>query len=165
MMSTHTFFKKSMVRTACTLLFLAFAATGCSDDDQDVDLGISPDTAGSVQVFLGADMVDVDLGPLETLEYKDVDVTPLSAVWSQAFPSVDPSTLVFGFESDDGFKPSNKGCEDVSGTALSQGYLEKISRNLVWEESLGFKGCYSVQGTKSIVAREPDDADTPEATD
>lgn len=142
---------------------LATAALACGSDQQ-VDPGTPSGEGQSVDVIFESKTVAVSLESLQTVDYKGADVVPLADVWNAAHGSVSPASLAFVFESDEGFKPSDKECADVPGTALDKGYLEKNTRNLVWDESLGFRGCYSVRGTKSITGVDPGDAGMPDAT-
>jgi hypothetical protein len=142
---------------------LATVALACGND-QEVDPGAPSGQAQSVDVTFGSKTVTVSLEPLQTVDYKGIGAVPLHDVWNAAHGSVSPSSLAFVFESDEGFKPSDKDCADVPGTVLDKGYLEKTTRNLIWDESLGFRGCYSVRGTKSITGVDPGDAGLPDAT-
>jgi len=101
----------------------------------------------------------VDLGSVATSTYKESQLVKLSDLWTASKFSVDPSTLQFEFVASDGFKPSNKGCPDLSGSVLAQGYIDPTSRYLTWDEALGFKGCYSVKDVAKINAHAPVAAD------
>ena len=146
----------SFTSVLCSLL------AGCSED-QAVDPGTNTGDAKSVDVVHGADSVKVSLGTLSTLQYKEVDVVRLGDVWTAAFPSTDPNGLAFSFVSASGFRPSDKDCADMPGPLLGNGYIEPVSGNLVWDESLGLRGCYSVRETARMEGFLPD-AGMPDVT-
>ena len=99
----------------------------------------------------------VDVGKLPTQIYKDETVIPLSAIWAAGNVGRPASELLFDFEGDDGFKPSSKPkCQDpVKGADLDKGYLLPATRTLVWDDALGFAGCFGVRGLKTIIAIDP----------
>ena len=154
-----------MKKLLATLSFTAVLCSwlvGCSED-QAVDPGTNTGDAKSVDVVHGADSVKVFLGALSTLQYKEVDVVRLGDVWAAAFPSAVPNSLAFSFVSATGFRPSDKDCADMPGALLGSGYIEPTSGNLVWDESLGLRGCYSVRETVRIEGYLPD-AGMPDVT-
>lgn len=139
--------------STCTLGLLVLAA--CGDDDQTVDPGGQQNPALEVGVFHEGQSANVDLGTLSTTAYKGVSLVKLSDVWTASGFTADRTTLEFEFVASDGFKPSNKDCADLPGTVLDQGYIDPATRNLTWDEALGFQGCYSVKDTVQINAHEP----------
>jgi len=151
--------QNALVTIACLALL---PLAGCGDD-QTVDPGTNqnPAEAGSdaagpvVIVSYQGQSYPISLASVATTAYKGVNLVRLSDVWAATKVSVDPSTLAFEFVSSDGFKPSKKGCADLSGTLLAQGYIDPASRNLTWDEALGFEGCYSVRDTAQMNAHEP----------
>jgi hypothetical protein len=141
-----------------------FLFSGCSSSDQTVDPGNNqnPATDGgadgsgvTIQVSYQSQAVPVDLGAIATSTWKGVNLVKLSDVWTSSQIASDRATLEFEFVADDGFKPSNKGCADLPGDALDRGYIDPASRNLIWDESLGFKGCYSVKNAAQMNAHAP----------
>lgn len=144
----------------CSLLVLS----GCGDNDQTVNPG-ETNTAASdgggdatgvvVGVFYDGRSVDVDLGTVATTSYKGVNLVKLSDVWTSSGMEAERAALEFEFVASDGFTPSSKGCAGLAGTVLGMGYIDPVSRNLTWDESLGFEGCYSVRDTAQMNARQP----------
>jgi hypothetical protein len=66
-------------------------------------------------------------------------------------------SMRFDFQGEDGYRPSQKGCEPLEGENLELGFLDPESMLLIWDPSLGLPGCYSVKGTVWILgeAAEP----------
>lgn len=159
---------------ALALLLVACAAAACGG--QDVDPGTSqttgsggatttasgtggtggvPHTAVDVLLSYGADSVTVDLSTLATQDYKGVAMVPLTAVWAAGKLHPDTSTLMFDFYGDDGFHPAQKGGACLTyptGANLAQGYLLPETRSLVWDDALGWPGCFSVKAVAKMVA-------------
>lgn len=152
--------QNALVTVAC-LVLLQLAACG---DDQSVDNGANQnpavdggsDATGQIlTVSYQGQSYPINLASLATSTYKGVNLVRLSDVWVATGSAVDPTTLAFEFVSSDGFKPSAKGCADLPGSVLAQGYIDPTSRNLTWDEALGFKGCYSVKDAAQMNAHEP----------
>jgi hypothetical protein len=141
------------------------SAADASTDAQGVDGSTAVDAAVDgngvvVAVSYQGQAVNVDLGTVATSSYKGTNLVKLSDLWTSTNITADRSTLTFEFvAAADGFKPSDKGCADLSGTVLDKGYIDPSSRNLTWDESLGFKGCYSVKGVGQINAHAATSAD------
>ncbi|MFW5739659.1 MAG: hypothetical protein ACOC1F_04775 [Myxococcota bacterium] len=129
---------------------------GCSDD-QSVDPGSSGGEPAVLDVSYDGQSVPVDLGDLATTPYEGVELVKLSDVWAESGITADRAALAFEFVASDGFKPSNKDCEDLAGTNLDQGYIDPVSRNLTWDESLGLGGCYAVRDTVEMNAHLVED--------
>ena len=144
--------------------FALLLLSACSSSDQTVDPGNNqnPATDGgadgsgvTIQVSYQSQSIPVDLGAITTSSYKGVNLVKLSDVWAGSQITADRTTLEFEFVATDGFKPSSKGCADLPGDVLDKGYIDPASRNLTWDESLGFKGCYSVKGATQMNAHAP----------
>jgi hypothetical protein len=154
--------------TLCNLagacVFGLLVLSGCGDNDQTVNPG-ETNTAASggggdatgvvVGVSYDGQSVDVDLGTVATTSYKGVTLVKLSDVWRTSGIEKDRAALEFEFVASDGFTPSDKDCAGLSGTVLGMGYIDPVSRNLTWDESLGFQGCYSVRDAAQMNARLP----------
>lgn len=134
-------------------------AAGCSDD-QSVDPGAASSGDAVIEVTFEGQSVPVDLGNVTTSTYKDVELVKLSDLWEASGIATDRTTLAFEFVASDGFKPSVKDCEDVPGDVLDRGYVDPATRNLTWDESLGYGGCYSVRETVQMNARATQDEGT-----
>lgn len=167
---------------AVILFGLGTLGLGCGDDDAPPAAGVgggnasggttgvggSNDAGGAsgsstapigpqLALSYGSATATIDLGKLPTQTYKDEAVVPLSAIWEAGKLGKSASELVFDFEGDDGFRPTTKPkCPDpVAGADLDKGYLLPATRTLVWDDSLGFAGCYGVKALKTIIAIDP----------
>lgn len=148
---------------AIALLAASFAAC----DEQTVDPGdtsavtsaTGATTSGSsmvdpvnITLVHGTDQIVVDLAQLDTVMVKGAIAVPLEAVWAKG-ALADENTVTFDFEGDDGFHPSQKpACKAfITPAQLAHGYITPdSSRVLIWEDSLGFSGCYFVKGLKTM---------------
>jgi hypothetical protein len=144
---------------------LAGLVIGCSDQNVDSGGSSNPATDGggdgsgvTLEVSYRSQTVPVDLGTVVTTSYKGVNLVRLSDVWTSSEIATKRSELEFEFVGSDGFKPADKGCADLSGELLDQGYIDPATRNLTWEEALGLKGCYAVRDATQMNGHAPDDA-------
>lgn len=146
----------------CATVLLSLPACG---SDQSVDPGTTPpaaDAGAMIEVNYLADSVDIDLSTLATVDFKASKLVKLTDVWTASKIAADPASLEFEFVGEDGFKPSTKtGCFDLPGTVLEKGYIDPNSRKLIWDETLGLAGCYSVNGAAKMNAHAPTDAGGP----
>ncbi|MFO0592650.1 MAG: hypothetical protein U0441_34215 [Polyangiaceae bacterium] len=160
------------------VLIALFAGAGC--DGQEVNSGSSngggggtsttssggtggtgggTDTGGTqvgladVLLSYGGSSVTVDVATLDTQMYKGAAVVPLTAVWAAGKLHDDTTTLQFDFEGDDGFHPSNKAncAAYITDAELPKGYILPDTRTLVWDDTLGLPGCYSVKAVAKII--------------
>jgi hypothetical protein len=141
------------------------AAVGCGG--QDVDSGSSTNGGGGatggtggaqaavadVRLTYGGASATVDLATLATQDYKGTAVVSLATVWAAGKLHADTSSLQFDFEGDDGFHPSNKAscAAYVAGAQIARGYILPDTRTLVWDDALGFPGCYSVKAVATVI--------------
>ncbi len=151
----------------CAVALLSLGGCG---NDQTLDPGSTPQgKGGTIQVAYQMQTVAVDPSKLSTVDYRGINLVKLSVVWAASAINADHNGLAFEFVSGtDGFKPSNKGCPDLAGTVLDKGYIDPSTRKLTWDESLGFKGCYSVNAVAQMNAHAPtglDAAAGPDAGD
>lgn len=163
-----------------TLLLASVSLAACSSDGQTVDPGL-PDTgapttdatsevatdapvtdpdaapdanpATTVTLVYGATTTKVDVSSLPTITYKGSPVVALSSIWAAGKLHDDVATLSFDFEGDDGFHPSNKAsCStNITGAQLAKGYMLPATRSLVWDDTLGLPGCYSVKAVAKLI--------------
>ena len=75
---------------------------------------------------------------------------PLTAVLDASGLSVTWSDRTYDFTASDGFKPSQHGCGPVDFTSVQGGYVYPLTGDLNWDEALGLRGCYFVNGAVSI---------------
>jgi hypothetical protein len=147
-----------------SLLFtgaVALLALQACSSDQSVDPGSTtvPEGGASFQVNYQSQSVDLDLSALAKTDYKGAGLVKLADVWTASKIAADRTTLEFEFVASDGFKPSNKAnCGDLPGTVLDKGYIDPLSRKLIWDETIGLAGCYAVKNTIKMNAHEPTDA-------
>jgi len=136
--------------TACGLLAACGGSQSVQSDDSPVDSDVQ--RASIVSLVYGTSSVPVDLTTFPTQDYKGTAVVPLTTVWS-AGALKDASALQFDFEGDDGFHPtSSPNCTSyITSEQLSMGYILPTTRSLVWDDSLGFPGCYSVSNVAKII--------------
>jgi hypothetical protein len=156
------------MKTMTARMILALSAIAlmslCACGDQSVDPGtpVAGDAGPQLEVNYLAQSVPVDLSTLSTIDYKSAKLVKLSDVWTASKISTDPTTLEYELVGSDGFKPSSKtGCVDLPGTMLDKGYISPVTRNVVWDESLGLAGCYGVKDTATLNAHAPTDAGSP----
>ncbi len=136
---------------------LALVVVACSSN-QSVDPGAgdgSAAAAAALSVSYQGRSIAVELGTVAPSSYKGVDLVKLSDAWTSSQIAADHTTLEFEFVGSDGFRPSSKGCVDLAGSVLDQGYIDPTSRNLTWDEGLGMRGCYSVIDTVQMNAHDP----------
>lgn len=108
-----------------------------------------------VELIYKASSTKVDVAKLATVDYKGSQVVPLPSVWSAGMLTADTTALQFDFEGDDGFHPSMKGGACLTypkSEDFAKGYILPETRTLVWDDSLGFPGCFSVKSTAKIIA-------------
>ena len=116
--------------------------------------GGQPAGLADVQLIHGSDTTKVDVAALPTVDYKGSPVVPLTVVWSAGKLTDDIANLAFDFEGDDGFHPSMKGGDCLAyptATEIEKGYILPDTRTLVWDDALGFPGCFSVKATAKII--------------
>jgi hypothetical protein len=135
-------------------LILAFVCLACGLE-QDITFD-EPETvppAGPLVVVVWSEKeVDVFLDDLDKIQ---VDDTPVCLLWdillAAGLEEEEILSMRFDFESENGFRPSQKGCEPLDGETLALGYLDPESMFLSWDSDLGLPGCYSVRETSRIL--------------
>jgi hypothetical protein len=94
----------------------------------------------------------VFLEELDRVVLEDTLVCPLwDILLAAGLEADDILSMRFDFESEDGFRPTSKGCEPLEGETLEFGYLDPETLNLAWDAELGLRGCYWVTGTARIL--------------
>jgi len=136
----------------CACATAAFGILACGSDQVIGSTDLSPGKPDpTLVVQFEEQSVDVDLRTIETSNYKGLNLVGLVRAWERAKFEADINTLVFEFVGSEGFRPSSKDCDNLPGTQLNGGYIDPISRKLVWDESLGLRGCYSVSDTTHMI--------------
>ncbi len=133
------------------VLALVGLVPGCSQEEPDPCRPASPVT---LLVVYGDASVPVDLGELQGTREGSVCPVPLDRVVGAPGLPVDPASVVVDFEAEDGFRPSSVDCPPLEGSLLSRGGADKGTGTLVWDPSLGLRGCYSVRQTRRILLRD-----------
>jgi len=137
----------------CALVLFLSSAAGC---DQDVDVQGESQT---IDVTYGDTAVTVDLADATVVEIDGVEYVALQEVVELAgLPGVDIEDLSFDFEGSDGFHPTDSpNCETLiplGWVHLTNGYVDPVTRDLVWEDATGFPGCMSVDDLARIEASD-----------
>jgi len=139
----------------------------CAACDQKVDKGDDKLTAGfqSVQVVYNN-------GPAQTVEFDNLETvykfndTPVVSVTDVVLGSglvLSVDDLWLNFVASDGYSPlGNDDCSDdfapTPGSVIGSAYIERGTRNMLWDEALEAPSCMSVQDAETVyVADDPAD--------
>jgi len=132
-------------------LLLAWTFAGCGSG-QEVSFDPQKPEAASIIVSVDGVEATVVLADLETVPFEDVqayslwDILLAAGLDEETLPS-----LCFDFEASDGFRPSSVGCECLAGETLELCYLDPAGLSLVWDASLGLRGCYWVREVAKVL--------------
>ena len=129
-------------------VLLAWASCGTGEGPNPCDSAF----AVQMEVRHGDASVRVDLGSLAGDRRADLCLVPLDQVVEAADLGIVLSETEFDFEGEDGFRPSQVGCAPLDGALLSRGWADMSTGTLVWDESLGLRGCYSVTKARAMLA-------------
>jgi hypothetical protein len=133
------------------LATLLLALVACGDDDPEDACHVD---AVTLTVTYGGQTADVDLADLDGVLDGEVCRVPLVDVVTTATLGIDlPSTYVT-FEAADGFRPTQVGCSELPGTTLDDGDVDRPTGTILWDESLGLRGCYHVNDARVIVVTD-----------
>ena len=127
----------------CLVLALACLACGLEQDisfDEPEDL---PPEGPFVTVLWGGNKMDVFLDDLDKIVDQDVYLL-WDILLAAGLEEEDIFSTRFDFEGEDGFRPSSVGCDPLDGEILDRVYLDPEGMALVWDLSLGLRGCYRV---------------------
>ncbi|MFT3711610.1 MAG: hypothetical protein QM817_28570 [Archangium sp.] len=123
----------------------------------DTDAGMTVMDAGvEVNVrFTDGGSARVSISALPTVMIQGKAVVRLDAVLQQAQPSIDLSTARLGFRASDGFDPASRancnGLLPVPSANLTRGGIDPVTRNLSWDDMLGYPGCLYVRDCVDFV--------------
>jgi len=150
-----------------SMLFAAAPIVACN---QTVDTGDDVDGGATVEVTYGGSSTTVSLGSLPTSQLVGADVVTLDAIVGAAELPITLADVWLNFIADDGFEPSEGAyCPDdivpVDGERAAQGGLELGTRNLLWDDALGYPGCLHVDGVATIEVLDTATTDTDTDTD
>jgi hypothetical protein len=159
--------------------FVSLALVAFGGCDQEVDEGDDKLSEGqqSIEVTYQGMTQIVQFDDLETqYKFNNQPVVALDDVILGSGLVLECAGLWLDFIGTDAYSPvCNDNCDDyapVAGELAGQGYIERGTRRLLWEESLENPGCLSVKDVETIaLADDPDsfecgsDGDTDSDTD
>lgn len=133
---------------------LVLALTGAAAcGNQSVD-SPAADAGTSLAVTYQGSSHAVGLASLPTVRFQDVDCASLSDLVAAALPGSSLEALQANFVSEDGFNPASRAncatAVPVPGADFGGGYVERATRNLMWDPALGYPGCLSVRALGEI---------------
>ncbi len=126
-------------------------ASACGDDGDDAP-PCDPSRALSLTVTYDTQSEAVDLASLTGTEDGDLCLVRLMDVVDAAGLGFDPVAGYYDFVGGDGFRPTQVECVTVDASTLEQGWVDRVTGTVVWDDALGMRGCYSVTGAVEIVA-------------
>jgi len=144
-------------RNKFVLLSVLFAwtclACGLEQDITFDEPDEAPPEGNSVRVLWGENEEVVFLNDLDRIVFEDNLVCRLwDILLAAGLEEEEILSMRFDFESTDGFSPSSRDCEPLEGEILRDGgYLDPENMNLMWDSSLGLRGCYSVTDLARIL--------------
>ncbi|MCK5795600.1 MAG: hypothetical protein KAI47_00340 [Deltaproteobacteria bacterium] len=156
--------------TMALLLSLGGTSTlgGCSSsatsprDARASNEGASSDTGNAsaitVEVAFAGQTYEIALSEPAKVTLSGGTYARLSDVLGLALPQKDLKLLRVDFEASDGFRPGQSpncpGITPIPGENLTKGYVHTESRNVRWDDSLGFPGCMGVSDLARILVSD-----------
>jgi hypothetical protein len=141
----------------CALLVLLCPACGLEQDISFDEPEASSPEGPVVTVLWGINEEKVFLDDLDKIPFQGTLVCRLTDILLEAgLEEEEIRSMRFDFESEGGFRPSQKGCDPLEGESLSLGYLDPESLALLWDDTLGLRGCYWVTQTAQILGEASD---------
>lgn len=134
------------------VLVLALLIAPSCGDSGDEPPPCDPSRAVTMTVSYESEREVVDLGTLTGTEDGDLCLVPLMDVVDAAGIGFDPDKSYYDFVGSDGFRPTQVECLTVDATVLEQSWVDRVTGTLVWDDSLGMRGCYSVTKAVEIAA-------------
>jgi hypothetical protein len=149
---------------ALTLSALSLAACNQTVDTGDVDAGTS------VRVTYNGSSTTVALEGLPTAQLAGADVVTIETIVGAADFPIALADVWLNFVGDDGFEPwmgayCPSELDPVDGELAAQGGLEVATRNLLWDEALGYPGCMHVDGVATVEVLDTQEIDTDSGSD
>jgi hypothetical protein len=126
--------------------------SSCSDSDEADPC--DPILARSVTVEYDGQEETVELGDLAGELDGERCLVALPAVLQAADLGIVLAEVAADFRADDGFQPSSVECAPLDGATLELGHIDRRTGSLVWDPSLGLRGCYSVQKVQAILVED-----------
>ena len=107
--------------------------------------------------YLGA-TTEVDLNQPPVFQNGGFGYSLVSDVIGIAVPGKPIANLQAGFVAGDGYNPADKsGCASfvpVAGSNLSKGWIDRATRFLAWDTSLGLPGCMQIKDLAEILVTD-----------
>jgi hypothetical protein len=136
----------------CTILVLLSPACGLEQDISFDEAGTAPPEGPYVSVVWADNEMPVFLDPLDKIVVQERLVCLLwDVLLAAGLEEEELLAMRFDFESKNGFRPSQNGCDSLDGETLALGYLDSESLALLWDDTLGLRGCYWVTQTERIL--------------
>ena len=153
-------------KAALLALIGAIPALGCN---QTVDTG-DVDAGATVQVTYQGAAETVALDGLPVAQLEGVDVVTLDTIVGRTDFPIALADVWLNFVGDDGFEPwmgdyCPADLDPVPGSLAAQGGLDPATRNLQWDEALGYPGCMHVDGVATVEVLDSDVVDTDTGSD
>lgn len=140
---------------------------GCGSMPSSLDAGVEADAGVEVDggavdagvglalsVVSGATTRTLDLSALPTHALGVKTVVGLDAVVHATFPELEGTGFKVGFKASDGFDPASKAnCAallPLAESLLARGGIDPLSRNLAWDDALGYPGCMYVHDCTTL---------------
>lgn len=139
------------------LLLAACSGQGATEDVQDAGVVAANDGGRSgldVVVTYNSASVTVSLATPVPVDLGGTPYVPLTEVLRLAVPQHAAAELAVGFLASDGFDPASRAtCAallPIRDAALTLGYVDPVTRNLKWDDSLQYPGCMNVHDVAQI---------------
>ncbi|MCC6333539.1 MAG: hypothetical protein IT380_06095 [Myxococcales bacterium] len=155
-----------MTTTRLLPLLAALLLLACGPASPDMDGGAERDagladggvtdagTGLTVEVGYLGGAQQVALGSLPTTSIAGKTVVALDQVVYGAFPAAQGTAFTVSFRASDGFDPASRSnCMSLlplSSTLLPRGGIDPLTRNLTWDDALGYPGCLYVRDLATL---------------
>lgn len=107
-----------------------------------------------LSVVSGTTTRTVDLSTLPTRALGPKTVVGLDRVVHATFPELEDAGVKMSFKASDGFDPASRGgCAPLLPLAealFSRGGIDPLTRNLAWDDTLGYPGCLYVRDCATL---------------
>lgn len=126
-----------------------------TEDAGSLDAGLGDAGTGLVlSIVSGVTNRTVDLSTLSTHALGAKTVVGLDAVVHATFPELQGTAFKVNFKASDNFDPASKGgCAPLLPLAeslLPRGGIDPLTRNLAWDDALGYPGCLYVHDCTTL---------------
>ena len=139
---------------ACGPATTPLADAGSLDAGAQLDGGTDAGAGLALDVVSNGTRRSIDLSTLPTAPLGVKTVVKLDAVVQAAFPELVGTGFRVSFLASDGFDPASKAnCATLVPLAeslLAQGGVDPLTRNLAWDDALGYPGCLYVHDCTTL---------------